>query len=64
LGEEHGLSLGQLTKEEKSNEITVIPDLLDQSEIKNAKNAVDSIDAAGCHKSIASKSLCKKTTVS
>jgi predicted transposase YbfD/YdcC len=40
-----------LAKEEKSNEITLIPDLLDQIDFKNA---VDTIDAAGCQKSIAS----------
>ena len=54
---EQGLSLGQLATEEKSNEITAIPDLLDQIEIKNA---VVTIDAAGCQKSIASKFVSNK----
>jgi predicted transposase YbfD/YdcC len=42
--------LGQLKTEEKSNEITAIPELLRLVEIKGA---VVSIDAAGCQKAIA-----------
>jgi predicted transposase YbfD/YdcC len=47
-----GIALGQLATEEKSNEITAIPELLDQVDIKNA---VVTIDAAGCQKNIAAK---------
>lgn len=47
-----GISLGQLATAEKSNEITAIPELLDQIEIKQS---VITIDAAGCQKNIASK---------
>jgi predicted transposase YbfD/YdcC len=54
---EHGLSLGQLATEEKSNEITAIPELLDQIEIKNS---VVTIDAAGCQKNIAAKIISNK----
>jgi len=47
---QHGISLGQLATEEKSNEITAIPELIGQLEIKGA---TVSIDAAGCQKNIA-----------
>jgi predicted transposase YbfD/YdcC len=46
------LVLGQLKNEEKSNEITAIPKLLDLLEIKGC---VVSIDAMGCQKKIAEK---------
>ncbi len=49
---ELGLSLGQLATEEKSNEITAIPELLDRLDLKDA---VVTIDAAGCQKNIARK---------
>lgn len=49
---QRGISLGQLATEEKSNEITAIPELIDQIDI--AKSVV-TIDAAGCQKSIAAK---------
>lgn len=49
---QRGISLGQLATEEKSNEITAIPELLDQIEIADS---VVTIDAAGCQKNIASK---------
>ena len=49
---EQGLSLGQLATEEKSNEITAIPELLNRIDLKNA---VVTIDAAGCQKNIAAK---------
>jgi hypothetical protein len=42
--------LGQLATAEKSNEITAIPVLLEQI---NVKNAVVTIDAAGCQREIA-----------
>jgi predicted transposase YbfD/YdcC len=45
-----GISLGQLATEEKSNEITAIPELLEQI---NVTNAVVTIDAAGCQREIA-----------
>jgi hypothetical protein len=47
-----GISLGQLATAEKSNEITAIPELLDQIDVANA---VVSIDAAGCQRDIAEK---------
>lgn len=47
-----GISLGQLAAEEKSNETTAIPELLDAVDVENA---IVTIDAAGCQKSIASK---------
>ena len=49
---ECGISLGQLATEEKSNEITAIPQLLDQVELKGS---IVTIDAAGCQKEIAAK---------
>jgi predicted transposase YbfD/YdcC len=47
-----GVSLGQLATEEKSNEITAIPQLLEQIELKGS---IVTIDAAGCQKEIAAK---------
>jgi predicted transposase YbfD/YdcC len=47
---EQGLSLGQVATEEKSNEITAIPELLDQIDVSGA---LVSIDAMGCQKEIA-----------
>lgn len=47
---EEGISLGQLATAEKSNEITAIPQLLEQV---NVKDAIVTIDAAGCQKEIA-----------
>jgi len=49
---ECGVSLGQLATEEKSNEITAIPQLLEQIELQGS---VVTIDAAGCQKEIAAK---------
>jgi predicted transposase YbfD/YdcC len=54
---EHGISLGQVATEEKSNEITAIPELLDQIEIENA---VITIDAMGMQKKITEKIKQKK----
>jgi predicted transposase YbfD/YdcC len=48
----HGVSLGQLATEEKSNEITAIPQLIDNLDVQGA---TVTIDAAGCQKQIASK---------
>jgi len=47
-----GISLGQLATEEKSNEITAIPQLLEQVDLKHS---IVTIDAAGCQKEIAAK---------
>jgi predicted transposase YbfD/YdcC len=47
---EHGVALGQVATAEKSNEITAIPLLLKQIELKKA---VVTIDAMGCQKDIA-----------
>lgn len=47
---EQGIALGQVATEEKSNEITAIPLLLKQIELKKA---VVTIDAMGCQKDIA-----------
>jgi predicted transposase YbfD/YdcC len=49
---ERGVTLGQLATEEKSNEITAIPELLARVELHKA---VVTIDAAGCQKHIARK---------
>ncbi|MDY3557572.1 ISAs1 family transposase [Gemmata sp. JC673] len=47
---ERGVAVGQVATEEKSNEITAIPVLLQQLELKKA---VVTIDAMGCQKDIA-----------
>jgi Transposase len=47
---EQGVSLGQLATEAKSNEITAIPELLDQIDMAGS---VITIDAAGCQREIA-----------
>jgi predicted transposase YbfD/YdcC len=47
-----GISLGQLATEEKSNEITAIPQLLDQIDVSGS---VVTIDAAGCQTELAAK---------
>jgi predicted transposase YbfD/YdcC len=49
---EYGVSLGQLATEEKSNEITAIPELIDNIDVTGA---IVTIDAAGCQKTIAAK---------
>jgi predicted transposase YbfD/YdcC len=49
---QHGVSLGQLATEEKSNEITAIPELIDNIDVAGA---IITIDAAGCQKTIAAK---------
>lgn len=47
-----GITLGQVATEEKSNEITAIPQLLERIDVEGA---IVTIDAAGCQKSIAAK---------
>lgn len=54
---EQGISLGQLATEEKSNEITAIPQLLDSL---NVEGSVISIDAMGTQVKIAEKIIEKK----
>jgi predicted transposase YbfD/YdcC len=49
---ERGLTLGQVATEQKSNEITAIPELLD---VVDVKGAIVTIDAMGCQKAIAAK---------
>jgi predicted transposase YbfD/YdcC len=49
---EQGLALGQVATEEKSNEITAIPELIDRIDVKGA---IVTIDAMGCQKEIAKK---------
>jgi predicted transposase YbfD/YdcC len=49
---EQGIALGQIATEEKSNEITAIPELIDKIDIEGA---VVTIDAMGCQKEIAKK---------
>jgi predicted transposase YbfD/YdcC len=49
---QRGISLGQLATEEKSNEITAIPELIDNIDVEGA---TVTIDAAGCQKNIAAK---------
>jgi len=51
---DHGVSLGQVATEDKSNEITAIPELLDQI---NIQGAIVTIDAMGCQKKIVQKIL-------
>ncbi len=50
-------SLGQVATEEKSNEITAIPELIDQIDVNGA---VVTIDAMGCQKEIAKKIIAEK----
>src|SRR3954466_9621644 len=47
---EHSLTLGQVATQEKSNEITAIPQLL---ELLDLEGALVTIDAVGCQKQIA-----------
>ena len=54
---EHDLVLGQMATEEKSNEITAIPQVLDMIDIKGD---VITIDAMGCQTAIAEKIREKK----
>ena len=54
---ELGMTLAQLQTEDKSNEITAIPELLDFLDISGA---FVTIDAAGCQKNIAEKIVEKK----
>jgi predicted transposase YbfD/YdcC len=49
---QHGLTLGQVAVDSKSNEITAIPQLLDMMDLKGA---IVTVDAMGCQKSIAKK---------
>lgn len=49
---DRSISLGQLATDEKSNEITAIPELLENIDIKKT---VITIDAAGCQRDIAKK---------
>jgi len=49
---DRGITLGQVATEEKSNEITAIPQLLDLIDLEGA---IVTIDAAGCQKNIAAK---------
>lgn len=49
---EQQLSLGQVAVDDKSNEITAIPELL---ELLDVKGAIVTIDAMGCQKAIAEK---------
>ena len=53
---EGGLCLGQVRTEEKSNEITAIPNLLEAVDVSEC---VVSIDAMGCQKAIAEKIVAK-----
>lgn len=54
---ENRILLGQYATEEKSNEITAIPELLD---LLDLKGAVVTIDAMGCQKKIVSKIVAKE----
>lgn len=53
---ENQITLGQLATEEKSNEITAIPELIDMLDIKGS---TVTIDAMGCQRQIAAK-ICEK----
>ena len=55
------LTLAQLSVTEKTNEITAIPDLLDQfAETKQLEGALVTIDAMGCQDEIADKIVAHK----
>ena len=54
---EHGVVLGQIKTEEKSNEITAIPELINMLCLEEA---LVSIDAMGCQKKIAKQILDRK----
>lgn len=54
---ERGLVLGQLKTEEKSNEITAVPELLDALAIKGC---IITADAMSCQKEIAAKVIAKE----
>jgi len=54
---EHGLAWGQVATADKSNEITAIPELLDQIDVSGA---VVTIDAMGCQREIAQKIVDEK----
>lgn len=49
---DHGITLGQVATDEKSNEITAIPQLLANIDVEDA---IVTIDAAGCQKNIAAQ---------
>ena len=49
---DHGITLGQVATEEKSNEMTAIPQLLEMIDVEDT---VVTIDAAGCQKNIAAQ---------
>jgi predicted transposase YbfD/YdcC len=49
---DRGITLGQVATDEKSNEITAIPKLLDMIDLEDA---IVTIDAAGCQKNIAAQ---------
>ena len=49
---EHGITLGQVAVDSKSNEITAIPELLDSIDLRDS---IVTVDALGCQKSIAAK---------
>jgi predicted transposase YbfD/YdcC len=53
---EQGVVLGQCKTEEKSNEITAIPELLD---LLSIKESIVTIDAMGCQRKIADKIIAK-----
>lgn len=55
---ENGMVLGQIKTEEKSNEITAIPALLNLLDIKGC---IVTIDAMGCQEEIAAKIIDKKS---
>jgi predicted transposase YbfD/YdcC len=54
---EQGIVLGQLKTEDKSNEITAIPELL---ELLSIKSSIVTIDAMGCQKKIVEKIVSKE----
>jgi predicted transposase YbfD/YdcC len=53
---EQGLVLGQRSVENKSNEVTVVPELLDQLTLENS---IVTLDAMGCQTAIAEKILAR-----
>ena len=53
---EAGMVLGQMKTDQKSNEITAIPELLEWLDLRGA---IVTIDAMGCQKTIAEKIVCR-----
>lgn len=58
---ENRLVLGQMAVEEKSNEITAVPQLMDMLDLKGC---VVTADALNCQKAVAAKAIRKESRLS